>query len=209
MRRGVPRLLDLFDRIGLRASFFVPMGKDHTGWTVKRVFTRRGFLSKAQQGRGAGDIRRQDPDEGAAPARRADRQRQRGAAAGDRGKGTRAGHPRSRPRLLARPHKGHGPGAHGKNPGEAVGSYEALLGKKPLSFAAPGWMINAHALAFFEANGFAYTSDTRGDRPVLSADGRKEHSGCSRSPRPCPRSMRWWGWKATTRRAWPATSRTR
>ena len=47
MRRGVPRLLDLFEKYHVRASFFVPMGKDHTGWTIKRVFTRPGFLSKA------------------------------------------------------------------------------------------------------------------------------------------------------------------
>ena len=49
MRHGVGRLLDLFDSFGVHASFFVPMGKDHTGWTVKRVFTRPGFISKAQR----------------------------------------------------------------------------------------------------------------------------------------------------------------
>ena len=48
---------------------------------------------------------------------------------------------------------------------EAVGTYETILGKRPASFAAPGWMINAHALAYFEANGFSYTSDTRGSSP--------------------------------------------
>ena len=56
---------------------------------------------------------------------------------------------------------------------KAVGTYAALLGKKPISFAAPGWMINAHALAFFEANGFSYTSDTRGTGPFYPRmDGR-------------------------------------
>ena len=53
-------------------------------------------------------------------------------------------------------------------------TYAALLGKKPVSFAAPGWMINAHALAFFEANGFSYTSDTRGTGPFYPRmDGRR------------------------------------
>ena len=49
MKRGVPRLAALFRKHGVQASFFVPMGKDHTGWTVKRVFTKRGFLSKASR----------------------------------------------------------------------------------------------------------------------------------------------------------------
>jgi len=47
MRNGVPVLLDIFRRHDVRASFFVPMGKDNTGRTVKRVFTRKGFLKKA------------------------------------------------------------------------------------------------------------------------------------------------------------------
>lgn len=47
MKHGVPVLLDLFHKYGIKASFFVPMGKDHTGRTVKRVFTRKGFLKKA------------------------------------------------------------------------------------------------------------------------------------------------------------------
>ena len=51
MKKGVPALLALFQKYGIKASFFVPMGKDHTGWTVKRVFTRKGFLKKAGTGR--------------------------------------------------------------------------------------------------------------------------------------------------------------
>ncbi|MEI6152644.1 MAG: hypothetical protein WCQ90_00990, partial [Deltaproteobacteria bacterium] len=47
MKHGVPVLLTLFKKYNIHASFFVPMGKDHTGWTAKRVFTRKGFLKKA------------------------------------------------------------------------------------------------------------------------------------------------------------------
>ena len=47
MKQGVPVLLGLFRKYGIKASFFVPMGKDHTGRTAKRVFTRKGFLKKA------------------------------------------------------------------------------------------------------------------------------------------------------------------
>ena len=49
MKEGVPVLLALLKRYGIPASFFVPMGKDHTGWTAKRVFTRKGFLKKANR----------------------------------------------------------------------------------------------------------------------------------------------------------------
>jgi undecaprenyl phosphate-alpha-L-ara4FN deformylase len=38
MRHGVPVLLSLFKKYGVQGSFFVPMGKDDTGWTAKRVF---------------------------------------------------------------------------------------------------------------------------------------------------------------------------
>ena len=42
MRSGVPVLLDIFRNHDIKASFFVPMGRDNTGRTVKRVFTGRG-----------------------------------------------------------------------------------------------------------------------------------------------------------------------
>jgi undecaprenyl phosphate-alpha-L-ara4FN deformylase len=51
--------------------------------------------------------------------------------------------------------------------GKAVEVYRECAGSKPVSFAAPGWMINAHALAFFENNGFPYSSDTLGRTPFL------------------------------------------
>lgn len=165
MRQGVRCLLDLFDRYEVRASFFVPMGKDHTGRTVKRVFTRPGFLSKAQrvgvlETYGLKTLMRGLLLPGAEIAK---------------------GNPDLLREILA---KGHELGIHGldhvywhdhikhmdrrrteKTLQTAVEVFEGLLERKPVSFAAPGWMINAHALAFFEERGFAYTSDTRGSTP--------------------------------------------
>jgi peptidoglycan/xylan/chitin deacetylase (PgdA/CDA1 family) len=45
-RDGVPRLLDILGRRGIRATFFFTLGPDRSGVAIRRVFTRRGFLSK-------------------------------------------------------------------------------------------------------------------------------------------------------------------
>ncbi len=50
---------------------------------------------------------------------------------------------------------------------KAVGTFEEIMGEKPRSFAAPGWMINGHALAFFGEYGLAYSADTRGTYPFF------------------------------------------
>ena len=42
---GVPALLDLFRKRGIRASFFFSMGPDNSGKAIRRIF-RRGFLAK-------------------------------------------------------------------------------------------------------------------------------------------------------------------
>jgi undecaprenyl phosphate-alpha-L-ara4FN deformylase len=45
---GVPRLLDIFARRGIAATFLFSLGPDHTGWALRRVF-RRGFLTKVSR----------------------------------------------------------------------------------------------------------------------------------------------------------------
>jgi undecaprenyl phosphate-alpha-L-ara4FN deformylase len=167
MQHGVPRLTALFKTHGVRASFFVPMGKDHTGRTVKRIFTRRGFLSKAGR---VGVIKTYGlktllyglllpgPEIALGNAEIL--------------------------RQLA--HEGHEVGIHGldhvywhdhiKELGrkkteailtQASNVYTRIMGNAPLSFAAPGWMTNQYALAWLEERGFAYTSDVRGKVPFM------------------------------------------
>src|SRR5258706_16343486 len=46
---GVPKLLRLLDRAGVRASFYFSLGPDTTGRAILRVFKRRGFLKKMQR----------------------------------------------------------------------------------------------------------------------------------------------------------------
>lgn len=45
LREGVPRLLDLLLRYGVRASFFVSFGPDHSGRAIRRLW-RPSFLLK-------------------------------------------------------------------------------------------------------------------------------------------------------------------
>jgi len=45
---GVPRLLGLFERLGVRATFLFSLGPDQTGRAIKRAF-RRGFMGKVRR----------------------------------------------------------------------------------------------------------------------------------------------------------------
>lgn len=171
MKNGVPALLDLLRQFNIKASFFVPMGKDHTGRTVKRVFTRKGFLKKANrvgvlQTYGIRTLMHGLLLPGPEIAKK------------------------NRSTLNEIVAQGHEVGIHGHDHvdwhdhvkewdmtktsavlNRACRTYEDLLGRKARSFAAPGWMINAHALRFFENNGFLYSSDTRGSSPFLPVMG--------------------------------------
>lgn len=46
MRDGVPRLLETFDRFGVKATFFLSFGPDNAGKAVWNLFRARGFLRK-------------------------------------------------------------------------------------------------------------------------------------------------------------------
>jgi peptidoglycan/xylan/chitin deacetylase (PgdA/CDA1 family) len=45
-RDGVPRLLDIMERAGVKGTFYFSMGPDNSGKAIRRIFTRKGFLQK-------------------------------------------------------------------------------------------------------------------------------------------------------------------
>ena len=45
-RQGIPRLLDIFRKHGVKATFFAVLGPDNSGKAIRRVFTRKGFVGK-------------------------------------------------------------------------------------------------------------------------------------------------------------------
>ncbi len=143
------------------------MGKDHTGRTIKRVFTRPGFISKAQrvgvlETYGLKTLMRglilPGPEIARAHRTVLQRIREEGHELGIHG----LDHVHWHDHI-----KGMDKASTERVLRKAIEVYQTVVGERPVSFAAPGWMINAHALAFFQENGFIYTSDTRGSAPFF------------------------------------------
>ncbi len=164
MKYGVPKISSILDDYNLKATFFIPMGKDRTGRTVKRVFTRRGFLAKARR---IGVLKTYGiknllfglilPGPYIAEKNL---------------------------EVLIGISKKHEIGIHGydhvfwhdkirrMNYGEtkrelemAILKYKKLMGHEPRSFASPGWVTNVHALKILKEKNFLYSSDVRGHYP--------------------------------------------
>ena len=167
MKHGSPLIASLLKDYGIRGSFFVPTGRDNTGRTAKRVFTRRGFLSKAKR---VGVIRTYGI---------------RTLLFGLLIPGPKIAE-RNREILKKILDEGHEVGIHGHDHvfwhdkirrlnykrtleelEKAAKTYEDLLKTEPRSFASPGWVTNLHALKILEAKSFSYSSDTRGYAPFF------------------------------------------
>lgn len=171
LREGAPRLLDLFARHDIRASWFVTMGPDRTGRSILRVFRQKGFLAKMLRS-GApslypmstmlrGTLLPSIPVVATQPGR-----------------------------LEAIDREGHELGIHGYDHvywhddltrmsraavddqvGRAAALFEEILGRRPDCFAAPGWQCTANSLRATDALGLRLRSDTRGMRPYWPAVG--------------------------------------
>jgi len=176
MQKGVPSLMEMFQTFNIKASFFIPMGPDNTGRTVKRIWTRKGFLKKANR---VGVLQTYGI---------------RTLLYGILIKGPQIAKKGSDiiKRLIK---EGHEVGIHGydhvywhdhikyldKDETEeildkSITTYRQIVGMDPVSFAAPGWMINTHALNVFQKNGFLYSSDTRGEIPFYPIMDKKSFS---------------------------------
>jgi len=164
LKEGVPRLLALLARRGLRATFYVPGGPDRSGRAALRVFRQRGFVAKMLR---TGGLSLYGP--------------------GTALRGTLLpGVPmtRGRAELRAIVAAGHELGVHGwdhvawhdaihRAPyPEVVAQLErardalaAAAGAVPETAGAPGWHATFRTLHATDALGFRYASDTRGRGP--------------------------------------------
>jgi undecaprenyl phosphate-alpha-L-ara4FN deformylase len=165
-REGVPRLADLLERLGVRATFLFSLGPDHTGRAIRRAF-RRGFLGKVKRtsviehygvrtllygvllpgphiGRRARapmqDIARRTFEVG---VHTFDHVRWQDGVARASESWTR--------RELRRAHDEFG----------------EVFGRAPLVHGAAGWQMNRYLPALERELGFRYASDTRGSGPFL------------------------------------------
>jgi undecaprenyl phosphate-alpha-L-ara4FN deformylase len=167
-REGVPRLMALFKKHRVDATFYFSVGPDHTGRAMRRVF-RKGFAQKVARtsvlkhyglktllygvllpgpdiGRRAGAVMRSVHDAGFEVGLHTyDHVRWQDYVATATAAWTRVEFER---------------GLH---------AFERVFGFMPQSHAAAGWQINVHGLELEQEYGLRYASDTRGGPPFLPA----------------------------------------
>jgi undecaprenyl phosphate-alpha-L-ara4FN deformylase len=165
-REGVPRLVALFKKLGLDATFYFSVGPDHTGRAMRRVF-RKGFAQKVARtsvlkhyglktllygvllpgpdiGRSAGAVMRGVHDGGFEVGLHTyDHVRWQDYVAKATAAWTRLEFERG------------------------LEAFERVFGFLPHSHAAAGWQINVHGLELEREYGLRYASDTRGGPPFL------------------------------------------
>jgi len=185
LREGAPRLLELFARHGVRASWFVTMGPDRTGRSIFRVFRQRGFLAKMIRSRAPSLYPLETMLRGtllpSAPVVADQPERLREIAAAGHEVGIHGwDHVRWHDELHALP--------AAEVRAEVVRAAELfaqVLGRPPRGFAAPGWQCSGESLRAIDELGFAYRSDTRGEHPYRPrADGYL--SRLAELPTTCP-----------------------
>lgn len=166
LAEGVPRLLDLFRRLDVRASFFVTMGPDRSGLAIRRAW-RPSFLLKMLRTNPfrlyglrtllSGTLLPAQPVGAGAPALL----RQIAAA----------GHevaPHGWDHVSWQDRVGRWtPEALRADLAAAARAFETIFGASPSASAAPGWRMTDRALVVQEELGLRYASDVRGRAPFL------------------------------------------
>jgi undecaprenyl phosphate-alpha-L-ara4FN deformylase len=165
-REGVPRLVALFKKHGIDATFYFSVGPDNTGRAMRRVF-RKGFAQKVARtsvlkhyglktllygvllpgpdiGRRAGDQMRSVRDAGFEVGLHTyDHVRWQDYVAAATAAWTRVEFERG------------------------LEAFQRVFGFPAQSHAAAGWQINAHGLELERDHGLLYASDTRGGPPFF------------------------------------------
>jgi undecaprenyl phosphate-alpha-L-ara4FN deformylase len=183
-RDGVPRLVALFKKLGLDATFYFSVGPDHTGRAMRRVF-RKGFAQKVARtsvlkhyglktllygvllpgpniGRSAGAVMRSVHDGGFEVGLHTyDHVRWQDYVAKATAAWTRVEFERG------------------------LEAFERVFGFLPQSHAAAGWQINEHGLELEREYGLRYASDTRGGPPFFPVLGQGV-SSCPQLPTTLP-----------------------
>jgi len=172
-REGVPSLLDLLDRLNIRATIFFSMGPDNSGKAIRRIF-RKGFLSKMKRTRAvttyglktmlygtllpAPRIVDSDPS---ILRQAVERGHECAVHAWD--------HVEWQDEL-----DGMSPEAIRLSMGQAFELFESVAGFSARSCAAPAWKVSGDSLSIQDELGLDYCSDSRGRNPFFPAwEGRR------------------------------------
>jgi peptidoglycan/xylan/chitin deacetylase (PgdA/CDA1 family) len=165
-RIGIPNLLRIFKNLGIKATFLLSLGPDHTGRTIFRIF-RKGFLKNASRtnaiqiygiktlingllipgphiGRRHGDIMRRIEDEG----------HEVGIHCYD--------HIRWQDHLHRM--------SFDEVKSEFLNAYDMfkhIFGRPSKGIGSAGWQTNQHSLWCYDHYDFLYSSDTRGLNPFF------------------------------------------
>ncbi|MEW6264675.1 MAG: polysaccharide deacetylase family protein [Thermodesulfobacteriota bacterium] len=172
-RQGVPRLLEMFNGRGLKASFFLSLGPDNSGRAVWRVFTRPGFLAKQIRTRAPSSFGWRTlflgtllpaPIIGQGQEKLVRSLIESGHEVGLHAWDHVAWHDRlwrmTGAEIRAEIRRG-------------LEAFTALTGRRPEGFAAPAWRITAPAVEALAEAGLNYLSATRGTGPYRPLfDGR-------------------------------------
>jgi undecaprenyl phosphate-alpha-L-ara4FN deformylase len=175
-RDGVPRLLQIMERAGIKATFYFSMGPDNSGKAIRRVFTRKGFLQKMLRTGAPGVYGVRTMLYGTLlPAPQI------------------AG---SFPEVLKNTMaKGHETGVHcwdhvywhdflprlskekvTAQLGRAADLFQQIMGQRPATTAAPGWTVSAASLELQDSMQLDYCSDSRGYAPFYPVFQGKRYS---------------------------------
>ena len=165
-RLGVPALLDLFDELGIQATFLFSLGPDNTGRAIRRIF-RPGFFHKVARTSVVSTYG------------------VRTLLNGLLWPGPHIGR-RNETVMRAARDRGHEVGIHcydhirwqdglasmtrGQVYAEfdkARREFERIFGAPAPTAGAAGWQANAYSLAAYDAAGLMYASDARGTHPFF------------------------------------------
>ncbi|HEX5773193.1 MAG TPA: polysaccharide deacetylase family protein, partial [Geomobilimonas sp.] len=172
-RDGVPNLLSILERFGIRGTFYFSMGPDNSGKAIRRIF-RPGFIKKMLRTR--------------APSMFGLRTLLSGTLLPPPIIAAKL------PEVLEKTEKaGHVVGIHcwdhvkwhdylpwfpkpvtAMELGKASSLFEQILGRRTRTTAAPGWTVSPDSLEIQDAMNLYYCSDSRGSSPFYpSMEGRR------------------------------------
>lgn len=165
-RDGVPRLLELLERQGVRATFLFSLGPDHTGRALRRAF-RPGFLKKVRRTSVVSHYGLRTllygtllpgPDIG---------RRCRGEMHAVRDAGHETGI-HCYDHVLWQDHAAAaGPAWTERQMQLAAERFAEIFGVQARVHGAAGWQMNPTAFGLTESLGLRYASDTRGREPFF------------------------------------------